>query len=150
MIELATEVRWHDRRFSVPIERIRYSEELGYDAVFTAEGFGSEGLVPLGYIAAHTSRLKLGTRIAQVTSRPPALAAMAFQTIDHLAGGGRVMIGLGSSSPVAAEGFYGRGGGVRRAGCATTCRSCGKYCGVKRSSTLAPSGRRPTAGRTRR
>ncbi len=108
MIELATEVRWHDRRFSVPLERIRYSEELGYDAVFTAEGYGSEGLVPLGYIAAHTSRLKLGTRIAQVTSRPPALAAMAFQTIDHLAGGGRVMIGLGSSSPVAAEGFYGR------------------------------------------
>lgn len=108
MIELATEVRWHDRRFNVPIERIRYSEELGYDAVFTAEGYGSEGLVPLGYIAAHTSRLKLGTRIAQVTSRPPALAAMAFQTIDHLAGGGRVMIGLGSSSPVAAEGFYGR------------------------------------------
>lgn len=108
MIELATEVRWHDRRFSVPIERIRYSEELGYDAVFTAEGFGSEGLVPLGYIAAHTSRLKLGTRVAQVTGRPPALAAMAFQTIDHLAGGGRVMIGLGSASPVAAEGFHGR------------------------------------------
>jgi len=108
MIQLATEVRWHDHRFSVPLERIRYSEELGYDAVFTAEGYGSEGLVPLGYIAAHTSRLKLGTRIAQVTSRPPALAAMAFQTIDHLAGGGRVMIGLGSSSPVAAEGFYGR------------------------------------------
>ncbi|WP_236593130.1 MULTISPECIES: LLM class flavin-dependent oxidoreductase [Mycobacterium] len=108
MIELATEVRWHDRRFSVPLERIRYSEELGYDAVFTAEGYGSEGLVPLGYIAGHTSRLKLGTRIAQVTSRPPALAAMAFQTVDHLAGGGRVMIGLGSSSPVAAEGFYGR------------------------------------------
>lgn len=108
MIELATEVRWHDRRFNVPLERIRYSEELGYDAVFTAEGYGSEGLVPLGYIAGHTSRLKLGTRIAQVTSRPPALAAMAFQTVDHLAGGGRVMIGLGSSSPVAAEGFYGR------------------------------------------
>jgi len=108
MIQLATEVRWHDRRFSVPIDRIRYSEQLGYDAVFTAEGFGSEGLVPLGYIAAHTNRLKLGTRIAQVTGRPPALAAMAFQTIDHLAGGGRVMIGLGSASPVAAEGFHGR------------------------------------------
>lgn len=29
MIELATEVRWHDRRFNVPLERIRYSEELG-------------------------------------------------------------------------------------------------------------------------
>ena len=53
MIELATEVRWQDRRFEVPIERILLSEKLGYDAVFTPEGFGSECLVPAGYIAAH-------------------------------------------------------------------------------------------------
>jgi len=37
---LATEVRWQDRRFSVPMERILLSEELGYDAVFTAEHSG--------------------------------------------------------------------------------------------------------------
>ena len=60
MIELATEVRWQDRRFEVPMERIVLSEKVGYDAVFTAEGYGSESLVPLGYIAAHTKRLKLG------------------------------------------------------------------------------------------
>ena len=78
MIELATEVRWQDRRFKVPIERILFSEKLGYDAVFTAEGYGSETLVPLGYIAAHTKRLKLGTRILEVTARAPAMAAMAF------------------------------------------------------------------------
>ncbi len=37
MIELATEVRWQETRFSLPMERILLSEELGYDAVFTAE-----------------------------------------------------------------------------------------------------------------
>lgn len=108
MIELATEVRWQDRRFEVPMERILLSEKLGYDAVFTAEGFGSESLVPLGYIASNTKRLKLGTRILEVTGRAPAMAAMAYQTLNHIAGGNRVIAGLGSASPMASEGFQGR------------------------------------------
>jgi len=108
MIELATEVRWQDRRFEVPMERILLSEKLGYDAVFTAEGYGSESLVPLGYIAAHTKWLKLGTRIMQVTGRAPAMAAMAYQTLNHLTGGNRVIAGLGSAAPLACEGFQGR------------------------------------------
>ena len=58
-----------ERRFSLPMERILLSERVGYDALFTAEGFGSEGFVPLGYVAGHTRHLKLGTRIAQVTGR---------------------------------------------------------------------------------
>ena len=62
MLELATEVRWQERRFSLPMERILLSERVGYDALFTAEGFGSEGFVPVGYVAGHTQRLKLGTR----------------------------------------------------------------------------------------
>lgn len=90
------------------MERILLSEQLGYDAVFTAEGYGSEGLVPLGYIAAHTTRLKLGTRITEVTARTPAITAMAFQTLNHLTGGDRVIVGLGSAAPQAAEGFQGR------------------------------------------
>ena len=108
MIELATEVRWQDSRFEVPMERILLSERLGFDAVFTAEGFGSEGLTPLGYIAAHTKRLKLGTRICEVTGRAPAITAMAFQTLNHMSGGNRVICGVGSASPMASEGLQGR------------------------------------------
>jgi alkanesulfonate monooxygenase SsuD/methylene tetrahydromethanopterin reductase-like flavin-dependent oxidoreductase (luciferase family) len=108
MIELATEVRWQDRLFSVPMERILLSERLGYDAVFTAEGFGSEGLVPLGYIAAQTSHLKLGTRITQVIGRSVSTTAMAYQTLNHLTGGNRVIAGLGSANPAVTEAFTGR------------------------------------------
>ena len=108
MVDLATEIRWQDRFFRLPMERVLLSEQLGYDAVFTAEGFGSDGLVPLGYIAAHTTRLKLGTRILQVTGRPPSVAAMSLQTLNHLTGGNRVIAGLGSASPMAAEGLQGR------------------------------------------
>jgi len=100
---LATEVRWQDRSFSVPLERIRLSEELGYDAVFTAEGRGSDALTPLALIAGQTKRLKLGTRIIQVTARPPAIAARALMTLEHMAGRGRVIVGLGASSAATAE-----------------------------------------------
>src|SRR5437762_13186207 len=99
---LATEVRWQDRRFGVPLKRVVLSEQWGYDAEFTAEGNGSDALTPLGYLAAHTTRLKLGTRILQVTGRPPAIAARAMLTLDHMAGGGRVLAGVRSGSPQSA------------------------------------------------
>jgi alkanesulfonate monooxygenase SsuD/methylene tetrahydromethanopterin reductase-like flavin-dependent oxidoreductase (luciferase family) len=111
MLELATEVRWQDKRFQLPMERILLTEKLGYDAVFTAEGYGSEAMVPLGFIAAHTRKLKLGTKILQVSGRPPVIAATSFQTLDHLSGGGRVIAGLGSATPMQREGFEGRAWG---------------------------------------
>ncbi len=85
-------------KFAVPLERIVLSEQWGYDAVFTAEGRGSDAVTPLGFIAGHTRRLKLGTRVMQVTGRPPAIAARALMTLDHMAGGGRVIAGVGSGS----------------------------------------------------
>ncbi|MGE0388442.1 MAG: LLM class flavin-dependent oxidoreductase [Gammaproteobacteria bacterium] len=108
MVQIATEVRWQDRRFEMPLERILLTEELGFDAVFTAGGYGSEEIVGLGYLAACTKRLKLGTRLTENTGRAPAVAAMAFLTLDHLTGGGRIIAGVGTGSPVACEGFQGR------------------------------------------
>jgi len=112
-MKLGTEISWHDRRLRLPLERIRLSERWGYDAVFSAEGQGSDALTPLAYVAAVTNRLALGTCILPVTARPPAVAAQSFQTLDQLAGGGRVMIGLGSANPQAAEGWAGAPFGSR-------------------------------------
>jgi len=78
---LATEIRWQNRRFNLPMERILRSEEWGYDAVFSAEGNGSDALTPLGYVAGQTKKLKLGTRIIQITGRPPATAARGLMTL---------------------------------------------------------------------
>jgi alkanesulfonate monooxygenase SsuD/methylene tetrahydromethanopterin reductase-like flavin-dependent oxidoreductase (luciferase family) len=108
MIELASEVRWQDRRFEVPIERILLTEKWGYDAVFTPEGFGAECLVPAGYIAAHVKQMKIGTRILQVTGRPPAVAVESFQGLNHLTGGNRFIAGIGSGTPMQREGLEGR------------------------------------------
>ncbi len=92
----------------IPLERIRRLESLGYDSVWTAEAYGSDATTILGFVAAHTQRLRLGTAVMQVAGRTPAMAAMQLGTLDALAGGGRVIGGLGVSGPQIVEGWYGR------------------------------------------
>ncbi|MGE0622008.1 MAG: LLM class F420-dependent oxidoreductase [Pseudomonadales bacterium] len=82
------------------------AERLGYDAVFTAEAWGSDVFTPLAWIGAHTQRIRLGTGIAQLSARAPTATAMAALTLDHLSGG-RVILGLGVSGPQVVEGWYG-------------------------------------------
>jgi len=95
-------------RLEVPIDMVRRAEDLGYHSVWTAEAYGSDALSPLAYLAGLTSRIKLATGIAQLAARPPATLAMHAMTIDTLAGGGRVIIGIGLSGPQIVEGWYGQ------------------------------------------
>jgi F420-dependent oxidoreductase-like protein len=87
-------------------EAIAQAEELGLDSIWTAEAYGSDGLTPLAWWGASTSRLKLGTAITQMSARQPAATAMAAMTLDHLSGG-RFILGLGVSGPQVVEGWYG-------------------------------------------
>jgi F420-dependent oxidoreductase-like protein len=92
----------------VPVELVKAAEDLGYHSVWSAEAYGTDALSPLAYLAAFTRRIKLGTAIAQLAARPPATLAMHAMTIDALAGGGRVIIGVGVSGPQIVEGWYGQ------------------------------------------
>ncbi|MFZ8974640.1 MAG: LLM class F420-dependent oxidoreductase, partial [Pseudomonadales bacterium] len=83
------------------------AESLGYDAIFTAEAWGSDVFTPLSWIGAHTERIRLGTAVAQLSARTPTATAMAALTLDHLSGG-RMILGLGVSGPQVVEGWYGR------------------------------------------
>ncbi|MGW2482544.1 LLM class F420-dependent oxidoreductase [Streptomyces sp. NPDC001571] len=89
------------------LELARTAEELGYHSVWTAEAWGSDAFTPLTWIAAHTSRVRLGTAVAQMAARTPTATAMHALTLDHLSGG-RMMLGLGLSGPQVVEGWYGR------------------------------------------
>ncbi|MFI6468866.1 LLM class F420-dependent oxidoreductase [Streptomyces sp. NPDC050516] len=89
------------------LELARMAEEFGYDSVWTAEAWGSDAFTPLTWIAAHTSRIRLGTAVAQMAARTPTATAMHALTLDHLSGG-RMMLGLGLSGPQVVEGWYGR------------------------------------------
>ena len=81
-------------------------DDLGFDSVWTAEAYGSDALTPLAWWGQATSRVRLGTGIAQLSARPPTTLAMAAMTLDHLSGG-RVVIGVGVSNPQVVEGWYG-------------------------------------------
>lgn len=91
-------------RFIALAER---AEALGFDAVFTAEAYGSDVFTPLAAIAARTKTIKLGTAIMQISARTPAAAAMTAMTLDHISNG-RLMLGVGVSGPQVVEGWYGQ------------------------------------------
>ncbi|MFV0523741.1 MAG: LLM class F420-dependent oxidoreductase [Acidimicrobiales bacterium] len=107
-MKLGLAIGYSGASLRIPIERIQLAEQLGYDSVWTAEAYGSDAITPLAWIAAQTSRIRLGTGIMQLAGRAPAMAAMQAQTVDALAGGGRVIAGLGVSGPQIVEGWYGQ------------------------------------------
>ena len=92
----------------LPVEKVQLAEQLGYDTVWTAEAYGSDALSPLAYLAAKTERIRLGTAVIQLAGRTPANAAMTVATIDALAGGNRVICGIGVSGTQIVEGWYGQ------------------------------------------
>ena len=106
-MKLGLGIGYSGSKLRVPIDRIKLAEHLGYDSVWTAEAYGSDAITPLAWIAAQTERIRLGTGIMQLAGRAPAMCAMQAQTVDALAGGGRVIAGLGVSGPQIVEGWYG-------------------------------------------
>ncbi|UFU03171.1 LLM class F420-dependent oxidoreductase [Ruania suaedae] len=88
-------------------EAVRTADELGLDSVWTAESYGSDAFTPLAWWGSQTSRVRLGTGIAQMAARAPTATAMTALTLDHLSGG-RFILGLGASGPQVVEGWYGQ------------------------------------------
>ena len=107
-MKLGLGVGYSGQHIRIPIEKIQLAEALGYDSVWSAEVYGSDAWSPLAYIAAKTSHIRLGTAIQQLAGRPPVMAAMQAATIDALAGGDRVIIGIGMSGPQIVEGWFGQ------------------------------------------
>src|SRR5260370_19537307 len=84
----------------------RPAEALGYASIGAAEAYGSDAASVLAWLAAGTSRIKLGAGIFQIPARSAAMTAMTAATIDQLSGG-RMLLGLGTSGPQVSEGWHG-------------------------------------------
>ncbi|MEX0785382.1 MAG: LLM class F420-dependent oxidoreductase [Dehalococcoidia bacterium] len=82
------------------------AERLGVDTVWSAEAWGFDAVTPLAYLAAKTSRIRLGTGIMQAGTRTPALVAMTAMSLASMSGD-RFMLGLGASGPQVIEGWHG-------------------------------------------
>ena len=87
-------------------EVLREAEGRGYTDAWTAEVDGSDAFVPLALAAAWTKELRLGTAIANVFTRGPALLAMTAAAVNEVAPG-RFCLGLGASSPAIVENWNG-------------------------------------------
>ena len=107
-MKLGLNIGYSGAQLKIPVEVVQRAEALGYNSVWTAEAYGSDAVTPLAFLAAKTSRIKLGTAIVQLSARTPANAAMSAATVDALAGGGRFICGIGVSGPQIVEGWYGQ------------------------------------------
>ena len=106
-MKLGLSIGYSGPKLDLPVRLVQLAEERGFDSVWTAEAYGTDAMTPLAYLAAVTKRIKLCTGIIQLAARTPANAAMQAQTIDALAGGGRMIVGIGVSGPQIVEGWYG-------------------------------------------
>jgi F420-dependent oxidoreductase-like protein len=108
VIKLGYDTGYSGAKIDLPVADIFYAEQLGFDSVWASESYGSDAFVPLAYLASQTKTLRLGTGVAQLAARTPANFAMVVQTLDALAGKGRVVGGIGLSGPQIIEGWYGQ------------------------------------------
>jgi F420-dependent oxidoreductase-like protein len=83
------------------------AERVGFDSAWAAEAWGTDCVTVLAWLAATTTRLKVGSAVMQIPARTPANAAMTAATLD-LMSGGRFLLGLGTSGPQVVEGWHGQ------------------------------------------
>jgi F420-dependent oxidoreductase-like protein len=81
-------------------------EKAGLDTVWVAEAYGFDSPTLMGYLAARTETVEIGSAILNIYSRTPALLAQTAAGLDNVSGG-RAVLGLGASGPQVVEGWHG-------------------------------------------
>ena len=80
-------------------------EELGLDSIWVTENIGSrapalECFTALSFMAAHTSKLMVGTSVMLLPLRNPVMVAQTVASLDILSGGRAVLgVGVGNEGP---------------------------------------------------
>jgi F420-dependent oxidoreductase-like protein len=88
------------------IEHVVSLEKAGLDTVWVAEAYGFDSPSLMGYLAAKTETVEIGSAILPIYSRTPALIAQTAAGLDAVSGG-RAILGLGASGPQVIEGWHG-------------------------------------------
>jgi F420-dependent oxidoreductase-like protein len=88
------------------VDEVGALEKAGLDAVWIPEAYSFDAISIMGYLAARTEKIEIGSAIVNVYSRTPTLLGMTFAGLDYVSGG-RIHCGLGASGPQVIEGFHG-------------------------------------------
>jgi F420-dependent oxidoreductase-like protein len=81
-------------------------EKVGVGIALVAEAYSFDAVSQLGYLAAKTSRIELGSGVVPIYVRTPSLLAMTAAGLDYVSDG-RFRLGIGTSGPQVMEGFHG-------------------------------------------
>ncbi|MFT5201821.1 MAG: F420-dependent oxidoreductase-like protein [Candidatus Aldehydirespiratoraceae bacterium] len=81
-------------------------ERAGIDVGWVAELYSFDAVSILGYLAAKTETMELGSAILPMYSRTPTLTAMTAAGLDAVSDG-RFILGIGASGPQVIEGWHG-------------------------------------------
>jgi F420-dependent oxidoreductase-like protein len=92
--------------FKASADRVVELEKAGLDIVWVAEAYGYDAATLMGYLAARTERVQIGSGILPIYTRTPALLAQTAAGLDHVSDG-RAILGLGASGPQVIEGWHG-------------------------------------------
>jgi F420-dependent oxidoreductase-like protein len=92
--------------FKADVEKVQALESAGLDLVWVPEAYGFDSVSQMGYLAACTQSIQIGSGILNVFSRTPSCVAQTAAGLDFVSDG-RFVLGLGASGPQVIEGFHG-------------------------------------------
>ncbi len=92
--------------FHADVTRVQELEKAGLDLVWVPEAYSYDAISQVGYLAAKTERLEIGTGIINVFSRTATAIGQTAAGCDYVSDG-RFVLGLGASGPQVIEGFHG-------------------------------------------
>jgi F420-dependent oxidoreductase-like protein len=92
--------------FRETVDEVVEFERLGVDIALVAEAYSYDAISQLGYLAAKTSTIELGSGVVPIYTRTPTLLAMTAASLDYVSDG-RFRLGIGTSGPQVMEGFHG-------------------------------------------
>ncbi len=92
--------------FLEAVDQVVELEKIGVDIALVAEAYSYDAISQLGFLAARTSTIELGTGVVPIYIRTPTLLAMTAAGLDYVSDG-RFRLGIGTSGPQVMEGFHG-------------------------------------------
>src|SRR3954467_1143099 len=92
--------------FLEAVDEVVELEKVGVDIALVAEAYSFDAVSQLGFLAAKTSRIELGSGVVPIYTRTPSLLAMTAAGLDYVSDG-RFRLGIGTSGPQVMEGFHG-------------------------------------------
>jgi F420-dependent oxidoreductase-like protein len=104
-MKLSTPVTYHGNPVAT-VDEVVALERVGLDTVWLAEVYTFDAPTLMGYLAAKTHTVEIGSGILPIYSRTPTLTAMTAAGLDSVSGG-RAVLGLGASGPQVIEGWHG-------------------------------------------